>query len=84
MDFHENRAHWIRMKNVTLSADGDLIEKARAIARSQRRTLNAAFREWLMHFTCSEGDAQSYRSLMKHMRHIDAGGHFPRDELNER
>ena len=72
------------MKNVTLSADEDLIEKARAIARGQRRTLNAAFREWLTHFTASEGDAQSYRALMKHMRHIDAGGRYTRDELNER
>jgi predicted transcriptional regulator len=69
------------MKNVTLSADEDLIEKARAIARAQRRTLNAAFREWLMDFTATEGDAQSYRALMKHMRHIDAGGHYTRDEL---
>ena len=69
------------MKNVTLSADEDLIEKARAIARAQRRTLNAAFREWLIHFTASEGDAQSYRALMKHMRHVDAGGHYTRDEL---
>ena len=39
------------MKNLTLRADEDLIEKARAIARAQRRTLNAAFREWLTHFT---------------------------------
>ena len=36
------------MKNVTLSADEDLIEQARQVARSQRRTLNAAFREWLL------------------------------------
>jgi hypothetical protein len=72
------------MKNVTLSADEDLIEKARAIARAQRRTLNAAFREWLAHFTASEGDAQSYRAMMKHMGHIDAGGPYTRDELNER
>jgi predicted transcriptional regulator len=72
------------MKNVTLSADEDLIEKARAIARAQRRTLNAAFREWLTHFTASEGDAQSYRALMKHMRHIDAGRRYTREELNER
>jgi predicted transcriptional regulator len=72
------------MKNVTLSADEDLIEKARAIARAQRRTLNAAFREWLTVFTASEGDAQTYSALMKHMRHVDAGGHYTRDELNER
>jgi hypothetical protein len=39
------------MKNVTLSADEDLIERSRLVARSQRRTLNAAFREWLLQFT---------------------------------
>jgi predicted transcriptional regulator len=72
------------MKNITLSADEDLIERARLIAQAHRRTLNAAFREWLMHFTGSEGDAQNYRELMKNMRHIKAGGHFTRDELNER
>ena len=39
------------MKNTTLSADKDLIEQARLVARSQRRTLNAAFQEWLLQFT---------------------------------
>ena len=41
------------MKNITLSADEDLIERARSIARGQRRTLNAAFREWLEQFAQS-------------------------------
>jgi hypothetical protein len=36
------------MKNITLSADEDLIEQARLVARAQRRTLNAGFREWLV------------------------------------
>ena len=30
------------MKNITLSADEDLIEQARPVALSQRKTLNAA------------------------------------------
>lgn len=72
------------MKNITLSADDDLIEKARSIARAQRKTLNAAFREWLTQFTASEGDAGSYDALMKHMRQVDSGGHYTRQELNER
>ncbi len=72
------------MKNVTLSADEDLIEKARLIARSQRRTLNAAFRVWLEQFTASEGDAESFDALMKNLRSVNAGSHFTRDELNER
>jgi predicted transcriptional regulator len=72
------------MKNITLSADEDLIEKARSIAHAQRRTLNAAFREWLTQFTASEGDAQSFTALMKQMRHVDAGRRYTRDEMNER
>lgn len=72
------------MKNVTLSADEDLIEKARSIARAQRTTLNAAFREWLASFTASEGDTQRFDALMKSLRNVDAGRHFTRDEMNER
>jgi hypothetical protein len=35
------------MKNITLSADENLIEQARLTAKAQRKTLNSAFREWL-------------------------------------
>jgi predicted transcriptional regulator len=72
------------MKNVTLSADEDLIERARSIARAQRRTLNAAFREWLQNFTAGESNVRNFDALMKNLRAVDAGRHFSRDELNER
>ena len=39
------------MKNITLSADEDLIERARLVALAQHKSLNAAFREWLAQFT---------------------------------
>jgi len=81
---HEIRVHFFRMKNITLSADEDLIERARSIARGQRRTLNAAFREWLEHFAESAGDAQGFDALMKHLQPVDAGRHYSRDEMNER
>jgi predicted transcriptional regulator len=81
---HYFRVHYFRMKNVTLSADEDLIEKARLLARAQRTTLNAAFREWLVEFTASEGEAKAFDALMKDLRTVDAGGHFTRDEMNER
>jgi hypothetical protein len=72
------------MKNITLSADEDLIERARLIAREQRRTLNQAFREWLAQFSQGAGDAQGFDTLMKRLQHVDAGRRFSRDELNER
>jgi hypothetical protein len=72
------------MRNITLSADEDLIEKARSIARSQRRTLNDAFRDWLAQFTASDGDAEGFSSLMKSLSHVDAGRRFTRDEMHAR
>jgi len=72
------------MKNITLSADENLIEQARLIARSQRKTLNAAFREWLEQFASQSGSTQEFDSLMKRLRHVKAGRRFSRDEMNER
>jgi hypothetical protein len=72
------------MKNITLSADEDLIEQARLVARSQRKTLNAAFREWLAQFAGLSGSAQEAELLMKRLRHVKAGRRFTRDEMNER
>ncbi len=72
------------MKNITLSADEDLIEQARLVARAQRKTLNAAFREWLVHYAARSGSGQEVDSLMKSLHHVRAGRHFTRDEMNER
>lgn len=72
------------MKNITLSVDEDLIERAHAIARAQHRTLGAAFREWLLEFTACAGDVRCFDALMKQLRYVDTGRHFDRDELNAR
>ncbi len=72
------------MKNITLSADEDLIERARLIAQAQRTTLNAAFRDWLEQFTSSAGDAQTFDALMLRLQHVNAGRRFTREEMNER
>ena len=72
------------VKNITLSADPDLIEKARQVAKTERKTLNAAFREWLESYARRKGDVDAYRALMRRLTHIDAGRKFTRDEMNER
>ncbi len=72
------------MKNVTFSADEELIEQARLRARAERKTLNAVFREWLEHYTAPAGSARAVDDLMRRLRHVRAGRHFTRDEMNER
>ena len=72
------------MKNVTLSADEQLIEQARLVARSQHKTLNAVFREWLLQYTAQAGARQEFDALLQRLQHVRAGRRFSRGEINER
>jgi hypothetical protein len=81
---HEDRVHYFRMKNITLSVDEQLIKQARLLAKSQHKTLNAMFREWLEQFTARSGGTQEFDALMKRLKHVQAGRRFSRDEMNER
>ncbi len=81
---HDTRVECLRMKNITLSADEQLIEQARLLAKSRHKTLNAMFREWLEQFTAQCGGTQEFDALMRRLKHVQAGGRFIRDEMNER
>jgi hypothetical protein len=72
------------MKNVTLSADDELIEQARRTARAQQKTLNQAFREWLQAYTQPNLAVEEYEALMKRLTYVRAGRNFTREEMNER
>jgi hypothetical protein len=73
------------MRNITLSADEGLIERAREVAREQRRTLNDAFREWLVQFTRQSGIVQEANELIDQLRKtVRSNGPYTRDEMNER
>ena len=74
----------VLVKNVTLSADPDLIEKARQVAKAEHKTLNAAFREWLQSYAARRGDVEAYDALMSRLRHIHSRSPYTRDEMNER
>jgi hypothetical protein len=76
--------HYFRMKNITLSADEQLIEQARRLAKSQHKTLNAMFRDWLEQLAAQSGGTQEFDALMNRVKHVEAGRRFSRDEMNER
>ena len=71
-------------RNITLSADEALIERARARARQQRTSLNSVFRRWLESYAAERDARQSYQSLMDRLDEVHAGRSFTRDEMNER
>ena len=71
------------MKNITFSADDELIERARRKATRERTTLNERFRGWLARYV-GKTEKAGYRALMKSLKHVKAGRRFSRDEANER
>jgi hypothetical protein len=74
------------MKNVTLSADGHLIEAARARARSEHTTLNEAFRRWLGTYARRESPADEAAAVIRDLQvYVRTGGRkLTREEMNER
>ncbi len=72
------------LRNVTLTADEHLIEQARERAQRQQTTLNVVFRLWLEGYVAEERLRQAHDGLLKRLAHVESGGPFSRDELNER
>ena len=74
------------MKNITLSADEELIEAARTRARNERTTLNEQFRHWLTDYAGQPNQAARAEALITELqKKVKTGGRkFTRDEMNER
>lgn len=72
------------LRNITMSADAALIDRARARALAEGTTLNEAFRHWLARFAGQDEKAGSFQALMDRLSYAQAGQTFTREELNER
>jgi hypothetical protein len=72
------------VRNATFSADEAAIDRAREVARSEHKTLNDAFREWLTQYGSRAVSPEEIVELYRSLRHVRAGRNFTRDEMNER
>jgi len=72
------------LKNITLSAEKVMIERARQRAEAQNTTLNAEFRRWLAHYVEAPQTIADLEDLMDRFSYAKAGKRFTRDEMNER
>jgi hypothetical protein len=73
--------------NLTLSADGRLIEEARKVARSMGKSLNQLIREYLEELTSlddAERDVEELRRLSDEGGGHSRGWKFDRDKIHER
>ena len=73
------------MKNITLQADGSLIEAARERARAEHTTLNEQFRRWLADYVDARERMQRYDEVMAQLRgKLKVGRKVSREKMNER
>jgi hypothetical protein len=75
------------MKNITLSAQDDLIEKARRIAANRNSSLNIMFREWLEGLNNSQTqitEQDRLKDLWKKTSYAKVGKKLTREQMNER
>jgi hypothetical protein len=72
------------LKNITFSADKELIEKARARATAESTTLNEEFRRWLARYAERPLDAEAFVELMEQLDYVRPGRSFTREEMNAR
>lgn len=72
------------LKNITFSADENLIRRARERANADRTTLNEEFRRWLEKYAERPESAEAFVALMGRFAYVAPGRKFQRDEMNER
>ena len=69
------------LKNITLSADEELIRKAREKAQREHTTINASFRQWLKQYVNADIWMNDYDSLMNSLDYVKPGKKFTRDDM---
>jgi len=73
------------MKNITFSANEEIIEAARKRARDEHTTLNNAFRRWLASYAGKEKQVFEAEVVMRELRgKLRVGRKLSREEMNER
>ena len=73
------------MKRLTLSADAELIDRARGLAKDRGTTLNELIRLWLADYVNRREQADRAMQAIDELRKtVRLHGPFTRDELNRR
>jgi len=72
------------MREITLTADEALIERANERAKREQKSLNEVFQQWLEQYAPEPPARIPYEEVMRRLAHIRSAGPYTRDEMNER
>jgi hypothetical protein len=70
-------------KNITFSADENIISQANTTAKKRHTTLDVEFGRWLSGYAKSQ-KTKEYSILMDNLSYVCVGKKYSRDQLNER
>jgi hypothetical protein len=84
IDVHTEVVHTVGMKNITVSAEEAVLNQARRRAKTEHRTLNELFRQWLDQYVAQAAAGENYAALMQRLDHVAAGRRFSREEMHAR
>jgi RNase P/RNase MRP subunit p30 len=74
----------ILVKNITLTADEQLIEQARKAAADRHTTLNAMFRDWLEDVAGRRERLRRFDEAIERTKDFSVDRKYTREEMNER
>lgn len=72
------------LTNVTFSINPVLLQQARKKAAIEHKTLNQIVRGWIEGYVRGPRTAEDFSAVMRRLGHVNSGGHWSRDERNER
>lgn len=72
------------MRKITFTVEDRVIERAYKVERSESKTLEAAFYDWLILYAYGNVTRGEIEALFRSLKHVDAGRKFTRDAMNER
>jgi hypothetical protein len=73
-----------KLRNITLSADADLIRKVREKCLREHTTLNSIFRRWMRQYLNKSSKTADFQAFMSALDYVSPGRRFSREEMNER
>ena len=68
------------LKNITFSAEADLIRRARERAEAEGTTLNEEFRRWLEKYVERPETAKAFKEMMARYEYVHPGRKFRREK----
>jgi hypothetical protein len=72
------------METITLAVHKSVLEQAQRVAEEQQVTREAVLTEWLENRALGAERVRKYDELMGRLKHVNSGGKFTREEMNER